>query len=87
MGSGIFLPCLVVNIHPASAHTLDMDSPTIHVNLVSVDRGNGNFGGIVSSPPFNQQFFNRPDHLTNWFLMRCTVDMEEPVSFAVLRME
>lgn len=36
-GVGIFLPCLVVNVHPASAHTLDGDCLTIHFYLINVD--------------------------------------------------
>ena len=53
-GVGIFLPCLVVNVHPASAHTLDMNSLAIYFYLISVDSGDGHFGGSVPSPPFNQ---------------------------------
>ena len=54
LGVGIFPSRLVVNTHPASAHTLNLDSPTIHVNHVSVDCGDGHFGGIVLVPPLNQ---------------------------------
>ena len=54
LGVGVFPPRFVVNVHPASAHTLDMDSPTIYFYFISVDRGDGHFGGSVSSPPFNQ---------------------------------
>ena len=54
LGVGIFPSRLVVHIHPASAHALDMDSPTIHFYLISVDCGDGHFGGRVSSPPLNQ---------------------------------
>ena len=54
LGVGVFLPRLVVNVYPASAHTLDMDSPTIHFNFINVDCGDGHFGGSVSCPPFNQ---------------------------------
>ena len=76
MGVGVLLPCLVGNVHPASAHALDGDCLVIHVYLISVYRGNRHLGGSVSSPPFNQKFFNRLNHLTNWFLMRCTVEKE-----------
>ena len=54
LGVGIFLPRLVVNVHPASAHIFDCDCLAIHFNLISVDSGDGHFGGSVSSPPFNQ---------------------------------
>ena len=54
MGVGIFPSRLVVNVHPASAHTLDGDCLAIHLYLISVDCGDGHLGGIVSSPPFNQ---------------------------------
>ena len=54
LGVGVFLPCLVVNVHPASAHALDGDCLAIHVNLICVDCGNGHFGGIVLVPPLNQ---------------------------------
>ena len=54
LGVGIFLPRLIVNIHPASTHALDCDSLAIHVHGVGVDCGDGHFGGSVSSPPFNQ---------------------------------
>ena len=54
LGVGIFLPCLVANVYPASAHAFDFDCSAILVYLISVDCGNGNFGGSVSSPPFNQ---------------------------------
>ena len=63
-GVGIFLPRLVVNIHPASTHALNMDSPTIHVHGVGVDRGNRHFGGSVLVPPFNQKFFNCLNHFS-----------------------
>ena len=53
LGVGIFLPRLVVNIHPASAHALDCDCLAIHPHLISVDSGDGHFGGSVSGPPFN----------------------------------
>ena len=54
LGVGVFLPRLVMNVHPASAHTLDCDCLTIHFNLICVDRGEGHFSGSVSSPPLNQ---------------------------------
>ena len=54
LGVGIFLPRLIVNIHPASTHALDCDSLAIHVHGVGVNRRDGHFGGSVSSPPFNQ---------------------------------
>ena len=54
MGVGIFLPCLVMNVHPALAHTLDGDCLAVHVNLISVDSREGHFSGSVSSPPLNQ---------------------------------
>ena len=54
LGVGIILPRLVVNVHPASAHALNGDCLAINFNLVSVDCGDGHFGGSVSSPPFNQ---------------------------------
>ena len=54
LGVGIFLPRLIVNVHPTSAHALDCDCLAIHVDLICVDRGDGHFGGIVSSPPLNQ---------------------------------
>ena len=53
-GVEIFLPRLVVNIHPASAHALDCDCLAIHPHLISVDSGNRHLGGSVSSPPVNQ---------------------------------
>ena len=53
-GVGIFLPCLVVNVYPASAHALDDGCLAIHIDLISVDCGDGHFGGSVSCPPFNQ---------------------------------
>ena len=53
-GFGILLPRLVVNIHPASAHALDSDCLAIHIYLISIDSGDGHFGGRVSSPPLNQ---------------------------------
>ena len=54
LGIGMTPPRLVVNIHPASTHALNLDSPTIHFNFICVDNGDGHFGGSVSSPPFNQ---------------------------------
>ena len=54
LGVGIFPPCLVVNVHPASAHTLDLDLPAIHVHCVCVDCGNRHFGGSALGPPLNQ---------------------------------
>ena len=54
MSVGAFPPYLIVNIHPASAHALDCDCLAIHPHLISVDSGDGHFGGSVSSPPFNQ---------------------------------
>ena len=54
LGIGVFLPRLVVNIHPASAHAFNLDCVAIHVHGVGVDSGDGHFGGSVSSPPFNQ---------------------------------
>ena len=38
MGIGIFLPRLVVNAYPASAHTIDVDCPAINIYLISIDR-------------------------------------------------
>ena len=54
LGVGISPPRLEVYVHPASTHALNMDSPTIHVNLVGVDSGDGHLGGSVSCPPLNQ---------------------------------
>ena len=54
LGVGIFLPRLVVYIYSALTHTLDMNSLAIHFNFISVDSGDGHFGGSVSGPPFNQ---------------------------------
>ena len=64
LGVGIFLPRLVVNVHPASTHAFEMNSPTIHVHDVRVDRGNRHFGGSVLVPPFNQKFFNCLNHFS-----------------------
>ena len=54
LGVGIYLPCLVVNIHPASAHAVNLDSPTIYFYLISVDSRDGHLGGSVLGPPLNQ---------------------------------
>ena len=54
LGIGVFLPRLVVNIHPASAHALDMDSPAIHFHLISVDSRERHAGSSVFDPPLNQ---------------------------------
>ena len=53
-GVGIFPSRLVVNVHPALDHTLDFDCLAVHLHVVSIDRGDGHFGGSVSCPPFNQ---------------------------------
>ena len=39
LGVGIFLPCLVVNVYPASAHALDDGCLAIHFYLISVNCG------------------------------------------------
>ena len=54
LGVWIFPSRFEVNIYPASTHALDLDSTTIHFYLISVDCGDGHFGGRVSSPPLNQ---------------------------------
>ena len=54
LGVGIFPSHLIVNIHPTSAHTFDLDCSAIHIDLVSVDSGDGHFGGSVSGPPLDQ---------------------------------
>lgn len=41
LGIGKFPPRLIVYVHPASAHTLDLDLPAIHVNSVGVGRRDG----------------------------------------------
>ena len=51
---GIFPSRLLVNVHPASTHAINGDSPAIHFYHISVDRGNGQLGGSRLGPPLNQ---------------------------------
>lgn len=64
LGVWISLPRLVVNIHPASTHALDVDCPAIHVDFIGVNRGDGHFGGSAIGPPLNNQFFDSLYHLS-----------------------
>lgn len=54
LGIGVFLPRLVVNVHPALDHTLDVDCPAIHAHGVGVYRRDGHLGGSALGPPLNQ---------------------------------
>ena len=54
LGVGIFPSRHVVNVHPASAHTLDFDCLAIHVDFISVDGRDRHTGGRVFCPPLNQ---------------------------------
>ena len=45
---------LVVNIHPASTHALELDCLAININHISINRRDGHFGGSAFGPPFNQ---------------------------------
>lgn len=54
VGIGESPPRLVVYVHPASAHTLDVDCPAIHFHGVGIDRRDGHFGGSAFGPPLYQ---------------------------------
>ena len=59
---GIFLPHLVMNVHQASIHAIDVDLPAINVRGVGVDSRDGQLGGSVLASPLDNQFFNCLDH-------------------------
>lgn len=54
LGIGESPPRFVVNVHPASAHTHDVDCPAIHVDFIIVERRDGHLGGSALGPPLNQ---------------------------------
>ena len=87
LGFWVLPSCLIVNIHPAATSALDLNRSAIYFHVISIDRGYRHSCGSASCPPFNKQFNYCLFHLTNWFLILCTVDIEQPVSFAVFLME
>ena len=53
VGGGIFPSGFIVNIHPTSAHTLDIDCLAIHVDVIGIDRRQRHTGGRALAPPLN----------------------------------
>ena len=61
-GIGIFLPCLVMHIHPARAETLYLYHPAVYQHFIGVERRERHAGRCGIGPPVLQHFFNCLDH-------------------------